>query len=60
MLHNGYDPVTVAKHGGWKTARHVFETYGHAVEDKTITDKLTGTQDAQFIGEVQEIRKNKG
>lgn len=40
MLRAGYDPVTVAKHGGWKSARHVFETYGHANEDKTITDKI--------------------
>ena len=33
----GFDPVTVAKRGGWKTPRHVFETYGHAIEDITIT-----------------------
>jgi integrase len=57
MLHKGYDPVTVAKRGGWKTARHVFETYGHALEDITITDDLTGTQDAQFTDEMQETRK---
>jgi hypothetical protein len=46
MLHAGYDAVTVAKRGGWKTPRHVFETYGHALEDLTITDRLadpTGT-----------------
>ena len=37
MLRAGFDPVTVAKRGGWKTPRHVFETYGHAIEDITIT-----------------------
>lgn len=43
LLRAGYDPVTVAKAGGWKTARHVLETYGHANEDRTITNALSGT-----------------
>lgn len=43
MLHAGVDPVTVAKRGGWKTPAHVFATYGHAVEDATITDRIVGT-----------------
>jgi len=60
MLQRGYDPVTVAKRGGWKTARHVFETYGHALEDKTITDGLTSTPQAQFKTPIQETRENKG
>jgi integrase len=59
MLQAGYDPVTVAEHGGWKTPRHVFETYGHAIKDKTITDRLTGTPAAQFEPPMQETRKNK-
>ena len=25
---------------GWKTPRHVFETYGHAMEDRTLTEAL--------------------
>lgn len=54
MLQAGYDPVTVAERGGWKTPRHVFETYGHAIKDLTITDRLTGTPAAQFDGEMQE------
>jgi len=54
MLHAGYDPVTVAKRGGWKSARHVFETYGHAIEDATITDRITGTSVAQSDSEIQE------
>lgn len=43
LLHKGVDVVTVAKLGGWRTPRHVLETYGHAVEDRTLTDKLSGT-----------------
>jgi integrase len=54
MLRAGHDPVTVAKRGGWKTARHVFETYGHANEDLTITESLTGTQVTQFPSAIQE------
>jgi integrase len=44
LLHKGTDVVTVAKLGGWKTARHVLETYGHAKDDPRITDTLL-TQD---------------
>lgn len=44
LLRAGYDPVTVAKAGGWKSARHVLDTYGHAIEDKTITDALSGAK----------------
>jgi integrase len=29
--------VTVAKLGGWKSVRHVFETYGHSNDDTTLT-----------------------
>lgn len=60
MLHAGFDPVTVAKHGGWKSARHVFETYGHAIEDKTITDRLTSTPEAQLPDETPQTLQNKG
>lgn len=38
LLHRGIDPITVAKLGGWKSAQHVFSTYGHAREDLTLTD----------------------
>jgi integrase len=40
LLHRGVDPVTVAKRGGWKSPAHVFATYGHAREDKKVTDLL--------------------
>ena len=43
LLQAGVDPVTVAKLGGWKNVRHLFETYGHANDDATLTDKISGT-----------------
>lgn len=60
MLRAGFDPVTVAKRGGWKTPRHVFETYGHAIEDITITDRITGTPVAQLPPPTKESAGNKG
>jgi integrase len=41
LLQAGVDPITVAKLGGWASPEHVFRTYGHASEDKTLTDRLT-------------------
>ncbi len=46
-LQAGIDVVTVAKLGGWESPRHVFETYGHASDDITLTDRLVGTQGTQ-------------
>src|SRR5690606_32916451 len=34
---------TVAKLGGWKSAQHVFQTYGHAMDDDTLADLITDT-----------------
>ena len=42
LLDNGVSPITVANRGGWKNARHVFETYGHDVAPVDVTDILTG------------------
>jgi integrase len=47
LLDQGVNPVTVAKRGGWKDARHVFETYGHDVAEEAVTDLLTGARLAQ-------------
>ena len=47
MLQAGVDPITVAKLGGWKSTQHVFQTYGHAMEDKTVTDRLVGSSAVQ-------------
>jgi integrase len=43
LLHKGVDPITVAKIGGWKSAQHVFETYGHAMSDDTLANLITDT-----------------
>lgn len=47
MLHRGVDPVTIAKRGGWKSPAHVFATYGHAMDDETVTDRIIDTPVAQ-------------
>lgn len=44
LLDQGVSPITVAKRGGWKSARHVFETYGHDVAEEQVTNLLTGTK----------------
>jgi integrase len=41
LLQAGIDPVTVAKLGGWKGVAQIWATYGHAREDRTLTDLLT-------------------
>ncbi len=43
-LHDkGVGVKTIAKVGGWKSAQHLFNTYLHADEDPTVTDKLFDT-----------------
>jgi integrase len=44
-LHDkGVGVKTIAKAGGWKSAQHLFNTYLHADEDPTVTDKLFETE----------------
>lgn len=47
MMHSGIDPVTVAKLGGWKDPSQLFRTYGHAMDDPTLTNMLTGKPKSQ-------------
>lgn len=47
MMHAGIDPVTVAKSGGWKDPAQLFKTYGHAMDDPTVTNVLAGTSKAK-------------
>jgi integrase len=47
LLHKGIDPITTAKRGGWKSPQHVFTTYGHAMDDETVTERLIGTRATQ-------------
>lgn len=43
LLHKGVDPITVAKLGGWRSPAHVFSTYGHAMEDDTLANRIIDT-----------------
>jgi integrase len=44
-LHDkGVGVKTIAKAGGWKSAQHLFNTYLHADEDATVTNKLFDTE----------------
>lgn len=47
MLRAGVDPVTVAKLGGWKSPAQLFATYGHAMDDPTLVERIIGTPSAQ-------------
>ncbi|RWE46807.1 MAG: integrase [Mesorhizobium sp.] len=56
MLHAGVDPITVAKLGGWKDAKHVFATYGHAMEDDTLANRIGTKSDTAENNNVEEQR----
>lgn len=49
LLHAGIDPITVAKRGGWKDPQQLFRTYGHAMDDETVTNLLTGNRLTQGV-----------
>lgn len=58
LLRASVDLVTVAKLGGWQTPRHVLETYGHATDDPTLTDRISGTNSTQrHIGRIKKPYK---
>jgi integrase len=46
MLHHGYDVMTVAEQGGWKSPAQLFRTYGHARRGKGLANVLTGNSQA--------------
>ena len=58
LIHELGVPIvpTVAKRGGWKDTRHVFETYGHDVADENVTDILTDTKSAQAARKTNAIK----
>lgn len=47
MLHAGVDPITIAKRGGWDSPQHVVGTYGHAMDDPTVTERIIDTPRVQ-------------
>jgi len=54
LLRAGVDVITVAKLGGWSDAAHVFKTYGHAVDDPTLTERIVSTELAQAVFDNEE------
>lgn len=56
LLHKKVDPITVSKLGGWKSAQHVFDTYGHAMEDDTLANLIVDTPETQ--AHTSEIKKD--
>jgi integrase len=57
LLHAGVDPVTVAKRGGWKSPAQLFATYGHAMDDETVANRLFGKPKANSTLEPAKILK---
>ncbi len=55
LLRRGVDVVTVAWLGGWKSARQVLATYGHATKNPKLTDLLTGPELTHRMGHDDEI-----
>jgi len=56
LLRRGIDVMTVAKLGGWSSAAQVLATYGHAIQNRRLTDVLIDavltqedSQNAEFI-----------
>lgn len=47
MLHQGFDPKTIADRGGWKDPTTVLCTYAHAIKDRTVTNALFDTNPTQ-------------
>lgn len=60
LLHSGIDPITVAKLGGWKSAQHVLTTYGHAMEDDTLSDVISTKLTQRFSSKAKNTRQSNG
>ena len=57
LLHAGVDPITVAKRGGWKSPAQLFATYGHAMDDETVANRLFGKPVTQTPVEADNVLK---
>lgn len=55
LLRRGVDVTTVAYLGGWKTPAQVLKTYGHALKDITLTDRLI---DAELTRETKKVAES--
>jgi integrase len=54
MLRKGVDAKTAASLGGWDDIALFMETYAHAMQDTTLTDKLFGTPETHEEGAHQQ------
>lgn len=57
LLRDKVDVVTVAKLGGWESPHQVLETYAHAINNSSLTDRLFDTQPTRDEAEAKEIKK---
>ena len=57
LMHAGVDPITVAKRGGWKSPAQLFATYGHAMDDETVANRLFGKRQTQTPVEDAKVLK---
>ncbi len=60
LMHKGIDPITVAERGGWKSPAQLFKTYGHAMDDKTVSNLLIGKPRARGATNKTQVSVNKG
>lgn len=56
MLRAGVDPISTAKAGGWKSPKHVFDTYGHAIKEIDITERILDTLGTQSQSRMQKTQ----
>ena len=54
LLRRGVDVMTVAWLGGWKSAKQVLATYGHANKNPKLTDLLLDTPQAHGVADDHE------
>jgi len=52
LLRRGVDVVTVAWLGGWTSPEYVLKTYGHALKDRTLTNRMVDADLTQAVNDV--------
>lgn len=51
LLRDGIDVKTAAGLGGWDSVQLFMDTYAHAIQDATLTDRLFNTESTQAVSE---------
>ena len=60
LLRRGVDVLTVAWLGGWANASQVLQTYGHAIRDRSLTNRLIDTDLTRAVVDVVESARKTG